>query len=148
MMDEGRQTFSRAGDGEPDTAILTQAPTTPKFTNGPLKRVMTFLAFPLFYALNRPSLQVLAEAAYDFALRWNGFAIGFEGRHGLSHAEERFLSRRLPAMDAGVLSAPIMAPTRTSCAGFRRPRKSMRSSRIRRPSPPCSNAPPGRSSRW
>lgn len=103
MMDEERPTFSRAGDGEPDTAILTQAPTTPKFTNGPLKRVMTFLAFPLFYALNRPSLQVLAEAAYDFALRWNGFAIGFEGRHGLSHAEERFLSRRLPAMGAGVL---------------------------------------------
>lgn len=103
MMDEARQVFSKAGDGGPGPAAPSRAPTTPKFTNGPLKRVMTALAFPLFYALNRPGLQVLAEAAYDFALRWNGFAIGFPGRHGLSHAEERFLSRRLPAMGAGVL---------------------------------------------
>jgi len=78
-------------------------PTTPKFKNGALKRVMTFLAFPVFYVLNRPSLQFLAEAAYDFALRWNGFAIGFKGRHGLGCAEERFLSRHLPAIGDGLL---------------------------------------------
>jgi FkbM family methyltransferase len=98
-----RQVLSGAGNEEPISSVIPQAPTTPKFTNGPLKRVVTFLAFPVFYALNRPSLQSLAELAYDFALRWNGFAIGFQGRYGLSHAEERFLSRRLPAIKNGVL---------------------------------------------
>lgn len=78
-------------------------PTTPKSSNSALKRVVASLAFPVFYALNRPKLQFLAEAAYDFALRWNGFAIGFEGRHGLTWAEERFLTRRLPAIGNGVL---------------------------------------------
>jgi len=69
-------------------------PTTPKSSNAVHKRMLTALAFPLFYALNRPGLQFLAEAAYDFALRWNGFAIGFKGRHGLTSAEERFLRRQ------------------------------------------------------
>lgn len=88
----------RDGNKVPDAG-----PTTPKFSSGPLKRFVTLLAFPLFYALNRPSLQLLAEIAYDFALRWNGFAIGFPGRHGLSFAEERFLRRWLPTAGEGVL---------------------------------------------
>ncbi len=103
MMKATQRVFSETQDASPAAAVVLQAPTTPKFTNGALKRAATFLAFPVFYALNRPSLQILAELAYDFALRWNGFAIGFQGRHGLSHAEERFLSRRLPGIKTGVL---------------------------------------------
>lgn len=86
-----------------DGAVVSPAPTTPKYASGALKRAVISLAFPVFYVLNRPSLQFLAEAAYDFALRWNGFAIGFQGRHGVSCAEERFLSRRMPAIGDGVL---------------------------------------------
>lgn len=97
-----RQAFETE-DGNNAAVAVSRQPTTPKFTNGALKRMATALAFPVFYVLNRPSLQVLAEVAYDFALRWNGFAIGFQGRHGLSHAEERFLSRRLPVMGDGML---------------------------------------------
>ena len=67
------------------------------------KRLVTAVAFPVFYVLNRPSLQRLAEAAYDFALRWNGVAINFPGRHGLGYAEERFLQRHLAAVGTGVL---------------------------------------------
>ncbi len=103
MTSATRRVFSGTGNEGPPSSIISQAPTTPKFTNGTLKKIVAFLAFPVFYALNRPSLQILAELAYDFALRWNGFAIGFQGRHGLSHAEERFLSRRLPAIANGVL---------------------------------------------
>ncbi len=101
MAETARQTFTGARDGYDATAATPRRPTTPKFHNGALKRVVTFLAFPVFYALNRPSLQFLAEAAYDFALRWNGFAIGFQGRHGLSYAEERFLSHHLPTIGGG-----------------------------------------------
>lgn len=86
-----------------DFAVVSRRPTTPKFVNGTLKQIVAYFAFPVFYILNRPSLQFLAEAAYDFALRWNGFAIGFMGRHGLSYAEERFLKRRLLGMGDGVL---------------------------------------------
>jgi FkbM family methyltransferase len=82
---------------------VAQKPMTPKYSETRLKRIVTFLAFPVFYALNRPALQFFAEAIYDFALRCNGFAIGFHGRYGLSYAEERFLARRLPAIGQGVL---------------------------------------------
>jgi FkbM family methyltransferase len=82
---------------------MSHPPTTPKWSGGRGKRLLARLAFPLFYLLNRPSLQFMAEAAYDFALRWNGFAIGFPGRHGLSYAEERFLMRILPGIADGVL---------------------------------------------
>ena len=102
MLEATQRVFGEAPYERP-AAIASQAPTTPQFTNGVCKRFVTFLAFPVFYALNRPSLQVLAEIAYDFVLRWNGFAIGFPGWHGLSHAEERFLSRRLPGIKDGVL---------------------------------------------
>jgi FkbM family methyltransferase len=103
MTNAARQTFSGPKDGNDAVGVAPQRPTTPKFYNSALKRVVTFLAFPVFYVLNRPSLQFLAEAAYDFVLRWNGFAIGFRGRHGLSCAEERFLSHRLPTIGDGVL---------------------------------------------
>ena len=78
-------------------------PTTPKYRNTARKRLVASLAFPVFYVLNRPSLQFLAELAYDFVLRWNGFAIGFGGRHGISFAEERFLQWFVPSVADGVL---------------------------------------------
>ncbi len=92
-----------ANTGDDTAVVASQKPTTSRYTSSALKRVVIFLAFPVFYVLNRPSLQFLAEAAYDFVLRWNGFAIGFQGRHGVSCAEERFLSRRMPAIGDGVL---------------------------------------------
>ncbi len=66
-------------------------------------RIITGLAFPVVYFLNRPSLKWLDDAIFDFALRCNGFAIGFPGRHGLSYAEERFLKRHSAAFSDGVL---------------------------------------------
>ncbi len=101
MPETARPAFNQTQDK--DAAVVSRRPTTPKFVNGTLKQIVTYFAFPVFYVLNRPTLQFLAEAAYDFALRWNGFAIGFNGRCGLSYAEERFLSRRLPKMGNGVL---------------------------------------------
>ena len=77
--------------------------TTPKYRNTTAKRVVTALAFPVFYLLNRPSLQFLADIAYDFALRMNGCAIGFAGQHGLSYAEERFLEHHLARLNNAVL---------------------------------------------
>ena len=89
--------------GGDDGGYHPARPTTPKFANSARKRVAASLAFPVFYVLNRPSLQFLAEIAYDFALRWNGFAIGFQGRHGLSYAEEKFLEHRLATLGEGML---------------------------------------------
>ena len=43
------------------------------------------------------------EAIYDFALRLNGLAIGFSGKHGLTFPEEAFLKRFLPKVRSGVL---------------------------------------------
>ena len=95
-------TLLRTGGGTPQAAPARL--TTPKSDAGGMTtRLVAALAFPVFYLLNRPSLQRLAEAAYDFALRWNGIAIGFKGHHGLSYAEERFLQRCLPGIGAGVL---------------------------------------------
>ena len=78
-------------------------PTTPKWQPGALKRLASRLAFPVILALNRPKLQFLAEAVYDFALRLNGYAINFPGSHGVGHAEERFLARHLPKLGCAVL---------------------------------------------
>ncbi|WP_301588925.1 FkbM family methyltransferase [Sabulicella glaciei] len=43
------------------------------------------------------------RAAYDFALRCNGIAINFRGRHGLSAAEEAFLARIAPEIGDGTV---------------------------------------------
>ena len=78
-------------------------PTTPLWRDSFSKRLATRLAYPLFYALNRPSLQWFAHAIYDFALRCNGIAINFPGRHGLTIGEERFASALLASAAGGVL---------------------------------------------
>lgn len=103
MTEKLQQTLADSGAIDVGAGFGCLPPTTPKFTSGPLKQLVTVFAFPVFYLLNRPSLQFLADIAYDFVLRWNGFAIGFHGRHGLNFAEERFLTRHLPTVGDGVL---------------------------------------------
>lgn len=65
-------------------SVMPALPTTPTHRHTRTKAVLAALAMPVFILLNRPSLRWLAEAAYDVALRWNGFAIGFKGKHGLT----------------------------------------------------------------
>lgn len=83
--------------------IPTGPPISPTYQHTRVKAVLSALAVPVFSLLNRPSLQRLGEMVYDVALRWNGFAIGFKGKHGLTHAEEAFLQRLLPTLKAGVM---------------------------------------------
>ena len=83
--------------------ITPTLPTTPIYRHTRTKAVLSALAVPVFRLLNRPSLRWLAEAAYDVALRWNGFAIGFKGKHGLTLAEEAFLKGLLPTLERGTL---------------------------------------------
>jgi FkbM family methyltransferase len=68
-----------------------------------LKSLLAGLAYPVFLLLNRPSLAWFGDLAYDFALRCNGIAITFAGRHGLTRAEEHFLHRHARQLQGGVL---------------------------------------------
>lgn len=76
-------------------------PKSPVYRHSRLKDVLAACAIPVFSILNRPALRWLAEAVYDVALRWNGFAIGFKGKHGLTHPEEAFLQCFLPKLTRG-----------------------------------------------
>ncbi len=76
--------------------------TTP-YKGSVLKTLLARLAFPVFWVLNRPAFRLLNEAVYDVALRLNGFAIGFKGKHGLTFPEEAFLKQFLPKVRSGVL---------------------------------------------
>ena len=60
-------------------------------------------AYPLVWAVNRPSAAWLAGAIYDLALRCNGIAINYPGRDGLTVAEERFLGRIAAEIKGGVV---------------------------------------------
>lgn len=61
------------------------------------------ISYPVFYALNRPSMTWFADLAYDFALRCSGIAITFGGQHGLTSAEEKFLERNARLFQSGHL---------------------------------------------
>ena len=69
-------------------SLAPALPTTPTYRHTRTKAVLSALAVPVFGLLNRPSLWWLAEAAYDVALRWNGFAIGFKSTAGKPVASE------------------------------------------------------------
>ena len=84
-----------ASDGEP---IGTMGVWKDSFS----KRLLVGVTLPIFYALNRPSMQWFGRAIYDFALRCNGFAINHKGRHGLTMGEENFLRRYLKDVKSGV----------------------------------------------
>jgi hypothetical protein len=60
-------------------------------------------AYPLVWAVNRPSAAWLAGALYDLALRCNGIAINDEGPYGLTEAEERFLGKIAPQIKGGAV---------------------------------------------
>jgi FkbM family methyltransferase len=77
--------------------------TTPVWRESTGKRIAAALSYPVFLALNRPSLSWLAKATYDFGLRLNGIAINFKGSHGLNIAEERFLRRMADRIGSGVV---------------------------------------------
>jgi hypothetical protein len=66
------------------------------------RSLLAALGQPVFRLLNRPSMAWFGRAAYDFALRANGMAINFPGRHGLTAAEEAFLARNAGALAGGV----------------------------------------------
>ena len=65
------------------------------------KRVLGSIGLPLIYALNRPSMQWLTKAIYDFALQCNGVSTAYKGRMGLTLPEENFLKRHLKGVHGG-----------------------------------------------
>ena len=65
------------------------------------RRTLATLTFPVFYLLNRPSMRWFGKAAFDFALRCNGMATSWGGKHGLTVGEERFLDRLLKGAEGG-----------------------------------------------
>lgn len=67
------------------------------------RRWLTRLARPVVRLLNRPSAAWIGQALYDLALRCNGIAINFPGRHGLTEGEEAFLARHVDRLRGGVL---------------------------------------------
>lgn len=92
---------TRIGEfGMPDAVPLALAPI---WRDTPRRRLLARLARPVVHLLNRPSAAWLARALYDLALRCNGIAINFPGRHGLNAAEEAFLARQAPRLRGGVL---------------------------------------------
>jgi len=83
----------------PDTAH----PTIARWRGGRAREWAAAALHPLFRLLNRPSMAWFGHAAYDFALRCNGIAINFRGRHGLTAAEEALLARIAPGLAGGVV---------------------------------------------
>jgi FkbM family methyltransferase len=77
--------------------------TTAIWSPSKAKRWLALAAYPLVWAVNRPSAAWLAAAIYDLALRCNGIAINYEGQHGLSAAEERLLGKIAPQIKGGVV---------------------------------------------
>jgi hypothetical protein len=106
------------------------------------RALLARLAYPVIWAVNRPSMAWFGRLALDFALRANGIAINFAGRHGLGIAEERFLERLAPRLADAVIF-DVGANNGTYAAHVRRLRRmgaSPPSSRTRGPSR-CWNAP-------
>src|ERR1700742_3831400 len=84
------------------TMSASDVQTTP-YKDSVQKNLLARLALPLFWVLKRPAFRLLNETVYDVALRLNGFAIGFKGKHGLTFPEEAFLKQFLPKVRSGVL---------------------------------------------
>lgn len=90
-----------------DTQILTpMPPMTGRWRDSPGRRLAIAVAYPVFRLLNRPSLAWFAHGLYDFALRCNGIAINFHGRHGLTVGEERFAAAWLRPGASGAQLTP------------------------------------------
>jgi len=76
---------------------------TPMWRPSRINSLLARLAYPVFLLLNRPSMTWFGDLVYDFALRCNGIAITFSGKHGLTRAEEHFLGRIKDRLQDGVL---------------------------------------------
>lgn len=76
---------------------------TTRWRNSRGRGVMESIAYPLAYAINRPSLHAVARLLYDFSLRCNGIGIAFPGKSGLTIAEERFLKRLARQLQGGTV---------------------------------------------
>lgn len=70
---------------------------------GRLSHALARCVFPLVWLVNRPGAAWFGRALYELALRCNGIAIGYPGRHGLTRGEEAFLRRLAPRLQGGVL---------------------------------------------
>lgn len=81
----------------------TQPIRTVRWRESRWRRLLGQAAYPLIRLINRPSAAWLGRAIYDFALRCNGVAINFPGRHGLAASEEAFLHAHAAALQGGVL---------------------------------------------
>jgi FkbM family methyltransferase len=68
-----------------------------------LRSLIAWVAYPAFFAINRPSMAWFGDLLYDIALRCNGIAITFASEHGLTRAEEHFLERNKAKLQNGVL---------------------------------------------
>jgi FkbM family methyltransferase len=76
---------------------------TPLWQPSRSKSLFAKAAYPVFLALNRPSMAWFGDLCYDVALRCSGIAITFGGKHGLTRAEEHFLARNKARFQDGVL---------------------------------------------
>jgi len=77
--------------------------TTTTWRASPARQALAQLAYPLIWLVNRPAGAWFGRALYDLALRCNGIAINFPGRHGLNRGEEAFLDSIAPQLQGGVL---------------------------------------------
>jgi FkbM family methyltransferase len=75
----------------------------PLWRPGRLRRALAQCAFPLVWLVNRPAGAWFGRALQELALRCNGIAINYPGRHGLTRGEEAFLRRVAPGLQGGVL---------------------------------------------
>lgn len=66
-----------------------------EWQNTRARAILASVTFPLFYGLNRPSMQWFGRALFDVALRCRGMATTWAGKHGLTVGEEHFLGRLL-----------------------------------------------------
>jgi len=91
------------GGEDNDKMSGTKSVHTKLWQHSRLRALLAKIAYPVFLALNRPSMTWFGNLAYDFALRCNGIAITFSGKSGLTRAEEHFLRRNKTRFQDGVL---------------------------------------------
>lgn len=89
----------------PPAARPEDTPVTliPVWRESRARQLAARIAYPLVWLLNRPSAAGISRALYDVALRCNGIAINYKGRHGLTLPEERFLARIAPSLKGGTV---------------------------------------------
>jgi FkbM family methyltransferase len=81
---------------------------TPSWRDNSFRRLVGRLAYPFLWMMNRPEAASFNRSVYDLALRVNGMAIDYPGRHNLGLSEERFLRALAPRL-AGQLVLDVGA---------------------------------------